>query len=90
MCDVIFPVDYPDRTNMFTEFELKQIKYLQRSALQILFSLQISKIRNCFEKTSWKYQERKEKRNKGSTTNNQNNLVFQIFNLNLSPFFYPQ
>lgn len=60
MCDVIFPVDYPDRTNMFTEFELKQIKYLQRSALQILFSLQISKIRNCFEKTSWKYQERKE------------------------------
>lgn len=34
MCDVIFPVDYPTgRTNMFTVFELKQITYLQRSAL---------------------------------------------------------
>lgn len=52
MCDVIFPVDYPGRTNMFTEFELKQITYLQKSALQILFSLQISKIRNCFKKKS--------------------------------------
>lgn len=32
MCYVIFPVDYPGRTSMFTEFELKQITYLQRSA----------------------------------------------------------
>lgn len=37
MCDVIFPVDYPGRSNMSMEFELKQITYLQRCALQIIF-----------------------------------------------------
>lgn len=43
MCDVIFPVDYPGRSNMFMEFELKQITYLQRSALQICFLVKSQK-----------------------------------------------
>lgn len=37
MCDVIFPVDYPGRSNVFIEFELKQIKYLQRKCTTDFF-----------------------------------------------------
>lgn len=43
MCDVLFPVDYPGRSNMSMKFELKEIKYLQRCALQIFFFLKSQK-----------------------------------------------
>lgn len=85
MCYVIFPVDYPGRTSMFTEFELKQITYLQRSECTIDFVLSSNlKNKQLFQKDKLKVP--RDKGNKSSTTNNQNNLVFQIFNLNFFPF----
>lgn len=87
MCDVIFPVDYPGRTNMFMEFELKQITYLQKECTTDFVFFSNLKNKQLFQKDKLKVP--REKRNKSSTTNNQNSLVFQIFNLNLSPFFYP-
>lgn len=86
MCDVILPVDYPGRSNVFMEFELKQIKSLQRCALQFfLFSSSNLKNKELFWKDKLKVP--REARNKVITRNNQNNLLFQVLNLNLSPFF---
>lgn len=42
--DVIFPVDYLGKSNMSMEFELNQIKYLQRCEVEIFFLSQISKL----------------------------------------------
>lgn len=61
MCDVIFPVDYPGRTNMFMEFELKQITYLQEECTTDFVFFSNPKNKQLFQKDKLKkYQERKE------------------------------